>query len=132
MNHHTITEAERLPDAHRQGRVTPRLALEIVLAEDVGRQQPGTAHVPVGRITWVTRMVEHRDSQGGPIDLPGVIQPFRFLAPHVFLGAFILRVYDLPGAFRLRDVLWLILLVSIAGAYATRTRGSIKDLSVIS
>jgi MFS family permease len=29
-------------------------------------------------------------------------------------------------------VLWLILLVSIAGAYATRTRGSIKDLSVIS
>src|SRR5215471_11404305 len=110
MNHHAIAEAERLSDAHRQSRVAPRVALEIVLAEDIRRQQAPTPYVPVRRIARIPRVIEYRDSQRRPIDLPRIVQPLRLLAPRILLARLILRVDDLPGALGLRDVLGLILL----------------------
>ena len=55
-------------------------------------------------------MIEYRDSQRRPIDLSRVVQPLRFLAPHILFARFVLRVDDLAGALGLRDVLRLILL----------------------
>src|ERR1035437_3382989 len=56
-------------------------ALEIVLAERIGREQPVVTHMPPGRVARVLGMVENRDADRLALDGAVVITPLRPFAP---------------------------------------------------
>src|SRR5471030_288441 len=61
MNHHAVTEPERLAHAKRETAVARRIVFEIVQPENVGRQQAIAEDVPIGGLARVRQVIENRD-----------------------------------------------------------------------
>ena len=73
--------------ARREGVVAPLgpVAREIVDTPGVGREEPVVAHVPVGGVAKVVRVVEDSQADLLPVDLAGVVAPRCPLAPRLAL-----------------------------------------------
>src|SRR5712671_1230559 len=70
VNIEAMPKSDALPGGNRQVTRALVLLFKVVQAKRIGCKQPIIAHMPGRWMTWVGRMIEHRDAEGLPTDRP--------------------------------------------------------------
>src|SRR6266849_1480799 len=100
MNDHAIAKANRMPRLDRHAAVSTLVVQKIVKAEDICREEPVAARMPVCRVARIGRMVEDGDPQLLAVNLTEVVHPARAMSPDLRLAAAAFGIDHQPRAFR--------------------------------
>jgi hypothetical protein len=98
VQEHAVVERHRLSLLEREAAVLCGVAVEVVVAEGIRREETVVADVPVGRVPKARRAIENRDADVLPGHFAGVVDPFRGLAPSFFHAVLARGVHDHAAA----------------------------------